>query len=466
MATSLSPGRPRYPSDLTDAQWTLIEPLLPPPNLDGRHGKHPRREVVNAIFYVLRTGCAWRLLPHDLPPWQTVYGHFARWRDDGTVDRVHEALRDRVRDEADRDPMASAGIVDAQSVKGADTVGADSRGYDAANASTAVLWSPESGVLWVRAWGTRSVEGVSDVPHVRATPASAPAPRCNASTAPAPPSRSPPSPPPRTCRARGSTATPTCAPRSPGCATPTGPPPARACPLLSAPPMPRCSVASKPCSTPTAPCAPRTPSRSPSPSANVARHRHPAGARRPPHRPLQLRPGSPRRRHVLHANPQVNGLSHRSAPENGRKTHVVTDTLGLLLVVMVIAASVQDRDGGKRVLDRQRLAMPSVATVFADGGYAGRLVAYARRVLRVGVEVVRKPADQQGFAVLPRRWVVERTLGWLVLCRRLRCDYERRTDTAEAMTKWAMWRILRRRPVAHADGGARGRGGTDDDRLR
>jgi transposase len=87
-------------------------------------------------------------------------------------------------------------------------------------------------------------------------------------------------------------------------------------------------------------------------------------------------------------------------------------------------------------------------------------------VLRVGVEVVRKPADQQGFAVLPRRWVVERTLGWLVLCRRLRCDYERRTDTAEAMTKWAMWRILRRRPVAHADGGARGRGGTDDDRLR
>ncbi len=128
---------------------------------------------------------------------------------------------------------------------------------------------------------------------------------------------------------------------------------------------------------------------------------------------------------------------------NGRKRHVVTDTLGLLLVVMVTAANVQDRDGGKRVLDRLRITMPSVVTVFADGGYAGRLVAYARRVLRIAVEVVRKPADQVGFAV--RRWVVERTLGWLVLCRRLRCDYERRTDTAEAMAKWAMIGIMTRR---------------------
>jgi transposase len=142
---------------------------------------------------------------------------------------------------------------------------------------------------------------------------------------------------------------------------------------------------------------------------------------------------------------------------NGRKRHVVTDTLalllvvtvtdtlGLLLVVTVTAASVQDRDGGKRVLERLRFAMPSVATVFADGGHAGRLVAFARQVLRVAVEVVRKPADQQGFAVLPRRWVVERTLGWLVRCRRLRCDNERRTDTAEAMTKWAMIGIMTRR---------------------
>jgi transposase len=130
---------------------------------------------------------------------------------------------------------------------------------------------------------------------------------------------------------------------------------------------------------------------------------------------------------------------------NGRKRHVVVDTLGLLLAVMVTAASAQDRDGGARALERLRFAMPSVVTVFADGGYAGRLVVYARQVLRVAVEVVKKPADQVGFAVLPRRWVVERTLGWMVLCRRLRCDYERRTDTAEAMTKWVMIGIMTRR---------------------
>ncbi len=113
MATSPSPGRPRYPSDVTAKQWTLIEPLLPPPNTEGRREKHPRREIVNAIFYLLRTGCSWRQLPHDLPPWQTVYWYFKRWRDDGTVDRVHDALRDRLRDQVGRDPMASAGIVDA-----------------------------------------------------------------------------------------------------------------------------------------------------------------------------------------------------------------------------------------------------------------------------------------------------------------------------------------------------------------
>jgi len=265
MATSPGPGRPRYPSDVTDKQWTLIGPLLPAPNTDGRREKHPRREIVNAIFYVLRTGCSWRQLPHDLPPWQTVYWYFKRWRDDGTVDRLHDALRDRLRDRVGRDPMISAGIVDAQSVKGADTVGRASRGYDA---------------------GKRV---------------------------------------------------------------------------------------------------------------------------------------------------------------NGRKRHIVVDTLGLLMVVMVTAASVQDRDGGARVLERLRFAMPSVATVFADGGYAGRLVVYARRVLRVAVELVRKPADQQGFAVLPRRWVVERTFAWMVRCRRLRCDYERLPATAEAMFKWAMIGIMTRR---------------------
>jgi transposase len=258
-------SRPAYPTDLTDAQWSLIEPILPPPNLNGRHEKHPRREIVNAIFYVLRTGCAWRQLPHDLPPWQTVYWHFRRWRDDGTVAALHAALRDRLRDAVGRDPAASAGIVDAQSVKGADTVGAASRGYDAGK--------------------------------------------------------------------------------------------------------------------------------------------------------------------------KVNGL----------KRHIVVDTLGLLMLVAVTTASVQDRDGGAGILERLRFVMPSIVTVFADGGYAGRLVTYARQVLRLAVELVKKPDGQRGFAVLPRRWVVERTFAWLVRCRRLDRDYERLTATSEAWIKWAMIGIMVRR---------------------
>lgn len=264
MASSPSSSR-RYPSDLTDEQWTLLEPLLPPPNTAGRHEKHPRRETVNAIFYVVRTGCAWRQLPVDFPPWQTVYWYFKRWNAEGAVDRLHNALRDQLRDEADRDPMASAAIVDAQSVKGADTVGALSRGYDAGK------------------------------------------------------------------------------------------------------------------------------------------------------------------------------------KVNGRKRHIVVDTSGLLLLVMVTAASVQDRDGGARALERLRFVMPSVATVWADGGYAGRLVAYAAKVLQVVVTIVRKQDGQVGFAVLPRRWVVERTLSWISRCRRLDHDYERLPEHSEAMIKWAMIGLMARR---------------------
>jgi len=261
-----SPSSPRrYPSDLTDKQWTLLEPLLPTPNTAGRHEKHPRRKTVNAIFYVVRTGCSWRQLPVDFPPWQTVYWYFQRWNAEGAVDRLHDALRDQLRDEADRDPMASAAIVDAQSVKGADTVGALSRGFDAGK------------------------------------------------------------------------------------------------------------------------------------------------------------------------------------KVNGRKRHIVVDTTGLLLLVMVTAASVQDRDGGARALERLRFVMPSVATLWADGGYAGRLVAYAHKVLRVVVTIVGKQEAQVGFAVLPRRWVVERTLSWISRCRRLDHDYERLPEHSEAMIKWAMIGLMTRR---------------------
>ena len=261
-----SPWSPRrYDSDLTEAQWRLIEPLLPPPAAAGRREKHPRRAIVNAILYVVRTGCAWRLLPKDYPPWQTVFWYFRRWQADGSLDRLHDALRDRLRDAGGRDPMASAGIVDAQSVKGADTVSSASRGYDAGK------------------------------------------------------------------------------------------------------------------------------------------------------------------------------------KVNGRKRHIVVDTLGLLLVVMVTAASVQDRDGGARVLERLRFRMPSVAVVWADGGYAGRLVAYARQILKVTVDIVRKKEGQRTFEVLPRRWVVERTLSWISRCRRLAHDYERLPEHSEAMVKWAMIGLMTRR---------------------
>jgi transposase len=256
----------RYPTDVTDRQWTLIESLLPsePPRAPGgRPPRHEKREVVNAILYLSRAGCAWRMLPKDFPPWQTVYGYFRDWRKDGTLDRLHDALREQVRvEEEGRNPEPSAGIVDSQSVKGADTVPGASRGYDAGK------------------------------------------------------------------------------------------------------------------------------------------------------------------------------------KVNGRKRHIVVDTIGLLLVVMVTAASVQDRDGGRGLLKALHSALSSVRHIFADGGYRGQLVAVAKSAWGIVVEVVKKPAEQIGFAVLPRRWVVERTFSWLMRFRRLARDYERLPATHEAIVKWAMVAIM------------------------
>ena len=255
------PRERRYPSDLTDRQWQLIESLLPEPPSGpaGRPPKHSKREVVNAILYLNRAGCSWRMLAKDFPPWQTVYWYFRAWSEDGTLERLHDALRERVRArEQGRDPQPSAGIVDSQSLKGADTVSAATRGYDAGKKI------------------------------------------------------------------------------------------------------------------------------------------------------------------------------------NGRKRHIVTDTMGLLLVVMVTAASVQDRDGGRGILKLLKDALPGVRHIFADGGYQGQLVAIAKRAWEIVVEVVSKPAEQIGFAVLPRRWVVERTFSWLLRWRRLVRDYERLPATHEAFVKWAM----------------------------
>lgn len=255
----------KYPSDLTDAQWALVDPLLSPTRDGGRPEAHPRREVVNAILYVVRTGCAWRQLPRDFAPWATVYWHFARWRKDGSLDHLHDALREQVRRAEGRAEQPTAAIIDAQSVKGAATVGAATRGYDAAK------------------------------------------------------------------------------------------------------------------------------------------------------------------------------------KVNGRKRHVVVDTIGLLLLVMVTTASVQDREGARPVLDAMSAAYPAVSLVWADGGYAGKLVQWAKTAARIVLEIVRKAEGQRGFEVLPRRWVVERTLSWITGCRRLDRDYERLPETSEAMVKWAMIGVMTRR---------------------
>jgi transposase len=253
-----------YPSDLTDEQWEIIEPMLPLIKEPGRIPKHPFRDIVDAILYLDRSGCSWRQLPVDFPPWQTVYGWFRQWKTRGVTDRILEELREQIRVFKGRDPQPSAGVIDSQSVKGADTVGRDSRGYDAGK------------------------------------------------------------------------------------------------------------------------------------------------------------------------------------KVNGRMRFIVTDTLGLLVGVTVLAASWQDRDGGKTALLGVYLSTP-IRYVFADQGFAGRLVEWARLMLRMTVDIVRKPDWQRGFVVHPKRWVVERTLAWLTAYRRLARDYERDPAVSEELIRWAaISQMLRR----------------------
>lgn len=242
----------------------MLAPLVPAPS--GRVGRPLRwghREVINTILYVLRTGCAWRLVPHDLVPGKTAYRWFRRWAADGTWDRIHDGLRDRLRAVDGRDRQPSAAIIDAQSVLTAEG-GAD-RGYDA---------------------GKRT---------------------------------------------------------------------------------------------------------------------------------------------------------------RGRKRHLLVDSLGLVLVVMVTSASVQDRLGARPVLEAARRRFPLLGLVWADKGYANSVDATllrwaARR--RLTIDIVSPPPGVKGFQVLPRRWVVERTIGWLGRCRRLGRDHERKPAHAEAMIKVAMIRLM------------------------
>lgn len=122
-------ARKRYPTDLTDSQWKRYEPLIPPAKPGGRPRSADMREVVNALFYVTRTGCAWRMMPHEFPPWRTVYEFFKKWRDDGTLEKMNARLRESVREKAGRNPEPEIAALDSQSVKTSDQTG--SRGYDA-----------------------------------------------------------------------------------------------------------------------------------------------------------------------------------------------------------------------------------------------------------------------------------------------------------------------------------------------
>ena len=141
------PRRP-YPSDPPDAGWAVPGPLVPAPLAGGRPAAHARREIVDAILYVLRGGIAWRALPHDYPPWQTVYDYFRRWRLDGTWERINGALRERVRQRQGRAPTPSAAILDSQSVRTAEKGGRAATtparrptGASATSSSTPAGWS-------------------------------------------------------------------------------------------------------------------------------------------------------------------------------------------------------------------------------------------------------------------------------------------------------------------------------------
>ena len=266
---------PVYPtSSITDAQWAVLVPLLPPPgNTAGRGGrpeKHPRRLVLDAIFYLVRGGIAWAALPRDFPPHQTVYGLFGRWARHGMWQQIHDALRDLVRVHEGRDPLPTAAIIDSQSVRGADTVPGTTRGYDAGK------------------------------------------------------------------------------------------------------------------------------------------------------------------------------------KVNGRKRHIAVDTGGLLLAVVVTIAGIQDRDAAHRLLTELR-RFSTVRLVWADGGYAGRLVIWARKVLALTIEVVKRTDDAKGFAVLPRRWVVERKFAWISKFRRCVRDYETLPAHHEAMVHISMIMTMSRRLARTGD---------------
>jgi transposase len=151
------PSRHAYSTDLSDAEWRILEPFLPQQKPGGRHRKYPMREIINAIQYVLRGGCAWRLIPHDLPHWRTAYEYFRQWKNDGTWLRIHDHLHEQLRIQMQRNVQPSAAIIDSQSVKTTEKGGFTDMmaRRRSAVASATLLWIPQG--FCCESWYIRQV---------------------------------------------------------------------------------------------------------------------------------------------------------------------------------------------------------------------------------------------------------------------------------------------------------------------